>query len=111
MKRIAQAVFLLIMIGGLMNVGAAERPQAANPSSNNQPAVNLDDLFTKPVAKGKGFTITQSQLDDALVRAKGALAARGQSVPPARQNQFEQQVLENLIRTRLILEKATAADR
>ena len=111
MKQIAQAVFLLITATGLTIATAAEKPQAATPSPNGKPAVNLDDLFTKTVAKGKGFTITQSQLDDALVRAKGALAARGQTVPPARQSEFELQVLENLIRTKLILAEATDTDR
>ncbi len=111
MKRIAQAVFLLITTAGLVTATAATPPQAINASTNSRPAVNLDDLFTKTVAKGKGFTITQSQLDDALVRAKGALAARGQGVPPSQQTRFEQQVLENMIRTKLILAEATDADR
>ena len=59
------------------------------------------------VAKGKGLEIKRRQFDDEVIRAKAAYAASGMAAPP----NLDQQVLDNLIGAKLVLGKATDADR
>jgi parvulin-like peptidyl-prolyl isomerase len=63
------------------------------------------------IAKGKGVEIRQSQLDDAFVAFRANLAARGQSMAEARREAAEAQLLERMIVTQLLVNKATAEDR
>ena len=68
-------------------------------------------LFGDPViAKGKGFEIKQSELDQVLAGIKAAAAARDQTIPPEQMNLFEGQMLNRLIQIQLLLQKATDAD-
>jgi len=69
-------------------------------------------LFSDPViVKGKGLEIHESDLDEAFVSFKAARAALGQGMPPGSEKGIREQVLEKLIATKLLLGKATAADR
>jgi len=74
--------------------------------------VAADDFAVGPVlAKGKGVEIRRSQLDDAFVAFRANLAARGQSVPESRREAAEAQLLDRMIVTQLLVNKATAEDR
>ena len=65
-------------------------------------------LFGDPViAKGKGFEVKRSELDELVTKFKAAAAAQNMSVPP----EIERIALNNLIDERLLLAKATDADR
>jgi peptidyl-prolyl cis-trans isomerase C len=69
-------------------------------------------LFGDPViAKGNGFEIKRSELDEVMMGVKSTAAARGQTIPPAQLVQFEGQLLNRLIQDQLLLQKATDADR
>ena len=69
-------------------------------------------LFGDPViAKGKGFEIKRSELDEVMTGLKSAAAAHGQAIPPAQLTQIEGQLLNRLIQIQLLLQKATAADK
>ena len=69
-------------------------------------------LFGDPViAKGKGFEIKRSELDEVMMGIKSAAAARGQTIPPAQLAQIEGQLLNRLIQDQLLLQKATDADK
>jgi parvulin-like peptidyl-prolyl isomerase len=71
-----------------------------------------DDFATGPVlARGKGLEIRRSQLDDAFIAFRANLAARGQSIAEARRESAEAQLLERMIVTQLLVNKATPADR
>ena len=75
-------------------------------------AFAADDFAIGPIlAKGKGVEVRRSQLDDAFVAFRANLAARGQSVPEARREAAEAQLLDRMIVTQLLVNKATAADR
>ena len=56
------------------------------------------------IARGTGFEITRGDLDDTLAGEK-------QNVPAAQLIRFESEVLNDMINTRLLLAKATDADR
>lgn len=86
-------------------IAIATAPSAATPK--------LADLFGDTVlARGKGVEVKQSQLDEAFVSYRANLAARGESVGSEEQRQFkEAQLLDRIIVTQLLVNRATAADK
>lgn len=75
-------------------------------------AATPDDLFAGPViARGKGIEIRRSQLDDAFVAYRANLAARGQGLPEGRRLPAEALLLDRMIVTELLVQKATPEDR
>src|SRR5688500_14499692 len=70
------------------------------------------DLFeNKVVAEGKGFTIKESDLEEAFIGHKAAAAAMGQPMPSSLDRRLEVQILEKMIATKLMLAKANPSDR
>src|SRR4051812_42553900 len=70
------------------------------------------DLFPdKVVAKGKGFEIKDSELEESFIAYKASLAARRQTLPETQRDLVEAQVLDRMIMTKILLGKATEADR
>ncbi len=70
------------------------------------------ELFEdKVVARGKGLVIKESDLEAAFVGQKAAAAALGQRVPGALDDSLRGRILEKMIATRLMLARATSADR
>jgi peptidyl-prolyl cis-trans isomerase C len=91
---------------------AASPDAAATNASAAKPADAMAALFGDPViAKGKGFEIKRSELDQVMTGLKSAAAAHGQTIPPAQLSQIEGQLLGRLIQVQMLLQKATAADK
>lgn len=63
------------------------------------------------VARGIGLEITRGDVDDAMTGIRSAYEKQGQSLSPAQVINLEKQVLNNLIVTKLLLAKATDADK
>lgn len=75
-------------------------------------ATSFSDLFPDQVlARGKGFEVTQSQVDEMYLAFKSHRAAIGVQVSEAAREQIEAEILDKLISTRLCLDRATPADR
>jgi peptidyl-prolyl cis-trans isomerase C len=75
-------------------------------------APGADSLFADVVlAKGQGVEVRRSQLEEAFVTFKANLAARGQNLPEDRRLQTEAQLLDRLVVSQLLANKATAADK
>ena len=71
-----------------------------------------ESLFADPVrARGKGVEIRQSEIEESFLAYQAARAAMGQPVPSALDDQVKEQVLEKLVATKLLLARATPADR
>ena len=70
------------------------RAQAAAGDAAPPPAKPADLFPDATIAKGKGFEIKRSQLDDAVTGIKATAVARGQQIPPEQLVMMEQQVLE-----------------
>ncbi len=82
-------------------VWAQGSPLAAGSSSQE----------TEPlVAKGKGFKVTQKELDEVYIRYSMGLAASGRSVPASEVRKVEEEMLEQLILRKIFLLKADAED-
>ena len=71
-----------------------------------------EPLFADPVvAKAKGLEVRRSQLDDAFIAFKANMASRGGTLPEEQRAKTEAQLLERLIVTQLLVNRATPADK
>jgi peptidyl-prolyl cis-trans isomerase C len=105
------AALMLLPQAQAATADASANAMSADTGTNANPEATMTALFGDPViAKGKGFEIKQSQLDQVLVGLKAAAAARGQTIPPEQMNLFQGQMLNRLIQIQLLLQKATDAD-
>jgi len=70
-------------------------------------------LFDHVVAKGKGFEIKSSQVDETFILFKANRAAIGQPVPESAEDikKTEAEILDSLIASKVLLMRATEADR
>jgi peptidyl-prolyl cis-trans isomerase C len=64
-----------------------------------------------PVATGKGFVVTRSQLDDAFVSYNTSVAANGGSIPEDQRSEIRSNLLDHLIITKILNQMATADDK
>jgi len=93
------------VLGATMVVQAAAPPATPAPAT---PPVKFEDLISDTVvAKGTGFEIKQSQLDQAVVSARATAAARGQDIPLSASPELQVRSLQYLIRVQLLNGVAT----
>ncbi len=119
--KIKAKIIFLIALGAFLLVFPSARAATANASASAASAdtgtnVNLNAtmtaLFGNPVlARGKGFEIKQSDLDEVMTGIKSGAAMRNQAIPAAQMKLIEGQMLDRLIQVQLLLQKATDADR
>lgn len=108
MTKMTKSLALLCAVAPLAAFAATSGVTGTNPPA----AVSAESLFTNSlVAKGKGVSVSRTQLDDEIIRTKAMIAAQGRSVPTEEMPMMEEQVLEKLISQQIILAKATAADK
>ena len=107
----AAALFTLPCVQAA-STNAAATNVSASAATNATPTNAMAALFGDPaVAKGNGFEIKRSELDEVMTSLKSAAIARGQVIPQSRLVQIEGQMLSRLIQVQLLLQKATAADK
>jgi peptidyl-prolyl cis-trans isomerase C len=93
------------LVAGVFSTQAAT--QSATAGTNANPETAMAALFGDPaIAKGKGFEIKRSELDQVVAGAKANAAGAGQQLPP----DFDVSVLNQLITIQVLLQTATAAD-
>jgi parvulin-like peptidyl-prolyl isomerase len=69
-------------------------------------------LFGDPViAKGKGFEIKQSEMDQVVTGIKSAAAAHNENIPVEQMNGIKAQMLNRLIQIQILLQQSTDADK
>jgi peptidyl-prolyl cis-trans isomerase C len=95
---------------------AADKPatNAAAAGSNvvTAPTLKLDDLLPDvTVARGKGFEIKRSQLDQTIVSIRSSIAAQGKTITPEQMPIVEVQCLDRLILVQILNGKATDAEK
>ena len=85
---------------------------AAIPATAATQTPGRDEAFPDPiVAKGMGFEIPQSLLDESVDGVVAQMVTRGQQLTPDLRLQIQRQVLETLIQTKLLVGRATDADK
>jgi parvulin-like peptidyl-prolyl isomerase len=100
-------IFSAALVAGVMSASAATQ-NVLPLGTNANPADAEKALFGDPViAKGKGFEVKQSALNEVVDSAKANAAAQGQQVPP----DFDVSIMNQLVTIQMLLQKATAADR
>ncbi|HXG46354.1 MAG TPA: peptidylprolyl isomerase [Methylomirabilota bacterium] len=98
-RRLALSALLFLAAGS----GAADGP--GNLSTK------LAELFDNPVlARGRGVTVRRSDLEAAFVAYKANLSARGQGLSEGQRLLREAQMLDRLVVTQLLTNRATAPD-
>jgi len=106
--------FALYLAVSLLLLGAPRGARAAEQTSTNTPArpATMADLFGDPViARGQGVEIKRSQVEEAFTAWKANLAARGQTIAEDQRTFREFQLLEKLIVTQLMINRATSGDK
>ena len=110
MKLIFPAVFAVTLL-----VLPCARPASANvaaTATNAKHADAMTALFGDPViAKGKGFEIKRSELDQVMTGIKSKAALQGQALTSEQTLRFGGLILNKLIEDQLMLQKATEADK
>lgn len=86
---------------------------ATGQAATNAPAaVKIDDLLGDPViAKAKGVEIKRSQLDAEMIAVQAMARQQQQQIPAEQLALIERQKLNDLIGFRLLLNRATDADK
>jgi len=107
LRKLSVYVLALVVTALAPGRSPAAAPPAAAPSSPQPPAPSADEI----VAKARGFTITRSQLDKEVARAKAQIVASGRHVLNEETNRISRQILEQLINVELLEAKATGADK
>lgn len=111
MKKTMRLFVLLGAVAPLVVMAASSESTAQTNTTAAKPTVTTSTLFTNTiVAKGKGVSVTRSELDQELIRIKATLAAQGQPVP-GDSAMVERQVLDGMINKELLLAKTTEADK
>jgi len=96
------------MLMAAIGVQAAEATKSATP----QPAIDVKSLFPDDtLCKGKGIDIKRSQVDEAFIQFKANLTARGQVMPEGKRDLVESQLLDRLVITKLLVNRATDEDK
>src|ERR1700689_4727524 len=117
MKIKMKLFFSALIAAATVSVHAAANPSRTNATdavigTNTSPEAAIASLFGDPViAKGTGFEIKRSELDEVITGLKSAAAAHGETIPPAQEAGIEAQMLNRLIQIQVLLQKATDADR
>ena len=102
---------------GTFSALAAANPNSINAApvvadTNATPSATMTSLFGDPViAKGKGFEIKQSELDEVVLGIKSAAAAHNETIPAEQLTAIEAQMLNRLIQIQILLQNSTDADK
>lgn len=87
-----------------MNLSAADADAARTPAAKSP-------LGDEVLAKGKGWEVMRSQVDEAFTLHKANAGAQGQTIPESERAFIEGKLLDRLVYTQLLLAKATDAEK
>lgn len=89
------------------NMDAFAQSSNSTKTSSSNTAFADNDL----IVKGKGFSITQSEIDDIYIRYSTSIAMSGQTIPTKMVEKIEKEMLEQLILRKIVLQKVTDEDK
>jgi len=114
MKLIFPAVLGVVLLAfpsaQAATAGASTNKTSVSTGTNSNPQAAMTALFGDPViAKGKGFEIKRSELDELVTKFRAAAAAQNMSIPP--KQTVEKGALDSLVAERLLLAMANDVDK
>jgi peptidyl-prolyl cis-trans isomerase C len=93
-------------------VGPSALAAALLVFANGARAAAPDKAPADPIlATGKGFEITRSNLDESFLNYKATLAAQGRALPDEAREAVQSNLLEHLIISKILVQKANAEDK
>ncbi len=114
MKKMSVSLFTLFAVVAFSaeRIFAAAEPPSTNAVAPAKPASAAAELFPDAViAKGKGFEIKRSELDETVTSIKASAVGRGQVISSKEMLTMERQLLDRLIQIKVLLMKAGDAER
>jgi peptidyl-prolyl cis-trans isomerase C len=109
MKTLRLTITTVLVLLAVAPIAPAAEP-GATPASARRPT--FAELFGDDViVRGKGVEVKRSQLEAAYVAYRANLAARGQQIPEDQRTAREAQLLERLVVTQLLAQRATDEDK
>jgi peptidyl-prolyl cis-trans isomerase C len=97
-----------VIVIAVCGVPAAETTKAAAP----KPAIDAKEIFPDAtLCKGKGIEIKRSQVDEAFIQFKANLTARGQVLSESKRDLAEAQLLDRLVISKLLVNRANEEDK
>jgi foldase protein PrsA len=108
MKTTVYIARLILVVLCIISMGQWPCGAQSVTKANN----DLSDLFKDVIlARGKGFEVNRAELDKAIITTKANRAAQGNPIPIAMDRQIESQMLDKLITTKILINKATKEQR
>jgi len=108
-SKLCSAAALTLALLAITSVGKAADTNAPVPPKTPD---KFAEIFGDPlVAKGKGVEVKRSQVNEAIINYKAALAAEGRTASAADLRILERRIVDQLIANQLILAKASDEDR
>lgn len=112
MKTKMNLLFPVVLGAAMIVLPSVNAATAPTTTTNAKPVNAMTALFGDPaIAKGKGFEIKQSELDEVVTGIKSAAAAHNESIPAEQLTGIKAQMLNRLIQIQLLLQKSTEADK
>ncbi len=106
MKNILKLTYASVL--GLTLLSGANVVAVTNPAATNKP----NALFADPVvAKGTGFEIRQSEVENTFIDYKANMASRGNTVTEGERSNVESNLLQRLVITKVLMGRATEEDK
>lgn len=103
---------LAVLLAAFALIASPGQAADSNPNAPSAPSSKAATLFAdKVLAKGKGFEIKQSEVEELYTGAKATFAARGQVLPESRRPEIEGKILEQLVAKRVLANRATEAEK
>lgn len=100
-----------VLMGTLAATLLGVQHQSVAQTSTNATAVKGDAISDPIIAKGKGFEIKRSKLEDQYVAFKSSAAAQQNSISEQDRDYIQSKMLERLVITQILLNKATDDDK
>lgn len=106
-----QRTFITLGLVAAALLSAASTALAADspaPAAASRPAPSIEELLGDPVlARGKGFEIKRSRLDEAVSKYQAQLIEQGSELPPAQVPEAQAALMDFLIQTIILNQQAT----
>ena len=103
---------ILALLGSMLLAALCARPAETTKPAETKPPTNAKALFPDEIlCQGKGIEVSRSEVDEAFIQFKANLTARGQILPADKRELAEAQLLDRLVITKLLVNRATEADK